>query len=221
MEHMETGMMKLAILSVAVLGAAPAFAGGPVIVADEAVVATPAPMQQPMMAQGGDWGGFYGGAQLGYGSIDGTDTSVVDNVLDLGGDGLIGGVHAGYRMDFGTFVAGAELAYDLTDISVEDAVGDISGSGNFDNMASLKLMGGIDLGQWLAYGTVGVSRVGADFSGTLSGDDSLDGRFAGLGAEYAISDSLSVGGEVLQHNFDNDSADFDMTTVQAKVNFRF
>lgn len=212
MEQMETGMMKFAILSVAVLGAAPAFAGGPVIVADEAVVAAPAPVMQT--AQGGDWGGFYGGAQLGYGSLDG-DT--LDNALDLGGDGLIGGVHAGYRMDFGTFVAGAELGYDLMDISTGDPIG----SASFDNMASLKLMGGIDLGQWLAYGAVGMSRVGADFSGTLSGDDTLDGRFAGLGAEYALSDSLSVGGEVLQHNFDNDGADFDMTTVQARVNFRF
>lgn len=215
MEHMETGMMKFAILSVAVLGAAPAFAGGPVIVADEAVVATPAPMMQPA-AQGGDWGGFYGGAQLGYGSLDGD--SVIDNTLDLGGDGLIGGVHAGYRMDFGTFVAGAELGYDLMDVSTDS---NELGTASFDNMASLKLMGGVDLGQWLAYGTVGMSRVGADFGGTLSGDDTLDGRFAGLGAEYALSDSLSVGGEVLQHNFDNDGADFDMTTVQARVNFRF
>lgn len=214
MEHMETGMMKFAILSVAVLGAAPAFAGGPVVVADEAVVASPAPMMQPA-AQGGDWGGFYGGAQLGYGSVNGD--SVIDNTLDLGGDGLLGGVHAGYRMDFGTFVAGAELAYDLADIKTDDPIG----NANFDNMASLKLMGGVDLGQWLAYGTVGMSRVGADFSGTLSGDDTLDGRFAGLGAEYALSDSLSVGGEVLQHTFDNSDADFDMTTVQARVNFRF
>lgn len=206
-------MMKLAILSVAVLAAAPAFAGGPVVVADEAIVSAPAPMQP--VAQTGDWGGFYGGAQLGYGSVDGDST--LDNTLDLGGDGLIGGVHAGYRMDFGTFVAGAELAYDLTDISTDDPIG----TANFDNMASLKLMGGVDLGQWLAYGTVGMSRVGADFGGTLSGDGTLDGRFAGLGAEYALSDSLSVGGEVLQHSFDNDESDFDMTTVQARVNFRF
>lgn len=204
-------MMKLAVLSAAILGAAPAFAGGPVIVADEAIVSTPAPMRAA--APSGDWGGFYGGAQLGYGSVDG---NVVNNALDFGGDGLIGGVHAGYRMDWGTFVGGAELAYDLTNI---DVGGDDTGS--FDNMASLKLMGGVDFGQWLAYGTVGMSRVGADFSNTLTGDNSLDGRFAGLGAEYALSEKLSVGGEVLQHSFSNDVADFDMTTVQARVNFRF
>lgn len=208
--------MKLAVLSVAVLGAAmggaPAFAGGPVIVADEAVVATPAPvaMQKPT----GDWGGLYAGAQLGYGSLDG---DVVESALDVGGDGWLGGAHVGYRMDWGTFVGGAELAYDLTNIGI----GGAEASGSFDNMASLKLMGGVDFGQWLAYGTVGLSRIGADFGGTLTGDDTLDGRFAGLGAEYAISDTMSVGGEVLQHSFDNADADFDMTTVQAKVNFRF
>lgn len=212
MEQMETGMMKFAILSAAVLGAAPAFAGGPVVVADEVMVSAPAPVQ---VAQTGDWGGFYGGAQLGYGSVDGDST--FSNAVDLGGDGLLGGVHAGYRMDFGTFVAGAELGYDLLDISTDDPIG----TANFDNMASLKLMGGVDLGQWLAYGTVGMSRVGADFGGALSGDGTLDGKFAGLGAEYALSDSMSVGGEVLQHNFEDDQNDFDMTTVQARVNFRF
>ncbi len=215
-------MKNAVFLSAALLAGAPAFAGGPVIVANDATVATaPAPMAQPMMARGGEWGGFYGGAQLGYGNIDGNDTTIIDNVLDLGGDGLIGGVHAGYRMDFGTFVAGAELGYDLTDISVEQATLDPTATGSFDNMASLKLTGGIDMGQWLAYGAIGVTRIGADFSGTLSGDGTLDGRFAGLGAEYAISDTMSVGGEVLQHSFDTDNADFEMTTVQARVNFRF
>ncbi|MBC2835578.1 outer membrane protein [Paragemmobacter straminiformis] len=205
-------MMKLAVLSIAILGAAPAFAGGPVIVADDAVVAAPAPMRAP--APSGDWGGFYGGAQLGYGSVNGNAT--VENALDFGGDGLIGGIHAGYRMDWGTFVGGAELAYDLTNIEIGNGA-----TGSFDNMASLKLMGGVDFGQWLAYGTVGMSRVGADFSDTLAGNDTLEGRFAGLGAEYALSEQLSVGGEVLQHSLSNDAADFDMTTVQARVNFRF
>lgn len=205
-------MMKFAVLSLAVLGAAPAFAGGPVVVADEVTVASPAPVA--MATPSGDWGGLYAGGQLGYGSVDG---DLVDNALDFGGDGWIGGAHVGYRMDWGTFVGGAELAYDLTSIDV----GGAEASGSFDNMASLKLLGGIDLGQWLAYGTVGMSRIGADFGGTLTGDDTLDGRFAGLGAEYALSDKMSVGGEVLQHSFDNADADFDMTTVQAKVNFRF
>ena len=60
-----------------------------------------------------------------------------------------------------------------------------------------------------------------EFGGALSGDGTLDGKFAGLGAEYALSDSMSVGGEVLQHSFEDDQNDFDMTTVQARVNFRF
>lgn len=206
-------MMKLTVLGAALLIGAPAFAGGPVIVADETMVAAPAPVQ-PMM-QSGEWTGFYGGAQLGYGSVDGNDTNLLDSVLDFGGDGWLGGVHAGYRMDFGTFVAGAELGYDLTNIDIG------TDAGSFDNMASARLIGGIDLGQWLAYGTVGMTRIGADFSNTLSGDNTLDGRFAGLGAEYALSEKMSVGGEVLQHSFDSDVADFDMTTVQARINFRF
>ena len=85
-------MKNYLILTTAVFFSAPAFAGGLGDVAPEPeVVAYDAPVQANT---GGDWGGGYVGAQIGYGDLK-------SNGAGLDGDGAIGGVHAGYRADFG------------------------------------------------------------------------------------------------------------------------
>ncbi|MES2967567.1 MAG: outer membrane beta-barrel protein [Pseudomonadota bacterium] len=198
-------MKYFAALAVVAATAAPALAGGPVIVAEEPMV-----MQAPapVMATGGDWGGFYAGAQLGFADVSGSG-------LGEDGDGMVGGLHAGYRMDFGQFVAGAELDYDLAKIELDN------GAGEIDSMAHAKLMGGFDLGQMLVYGTVGKARASGEIGGNSVADT---GNFAGLGLDYAVSDQMVVGGEVLKHqfdDFDNTGVDYDATTVRAKVSFRF
>ena len=85
-------MKKLATMALFGLAgtalAAPAFAGGPVVVAEEATVTAPV-METAPMPVGTDWGGAYAGAQLGFGQIGSTDP--------FQGEGLIGGLHAGYR----------------------------------------------------------------------------------------------------------------------------
>lgn len=209
------GMFAPVLALGAVLGTglvAPALAGGPVIVAEEPVVQAPRPA--PMaMAQSGEWTGFYGGAQLGYGEVQ-SDGGALD------GNGMLGGLHAGYRMDFGTFVAGAELAYDLTNIELGT---DVAGA-DLDNLGSVALLGGIDMGQFLVYGTIGKSRASSDFSGTVTGDGSATGNFAGLGLDYAVSDTMTVGGSLVKHAFDDiDSlgTDVDMTALKARVSFKF
>lgn len=198
-------MKKLAAFAlIATAGAAPAFAGGPVVVADEAVVAAPAP--QPVVNTGGDWAGFYGGAQLGFGNVGVTD------ILGEDGDGLLGGLHGGYRMDFGTFVAGAELAYDFANIDLGELEVE-----TVESMARLGLTGGIDLGQTLVYGTVGKARVNVDGDGI---DET--GNYYGIGADYALNTNMTVGGQLLRHEFDGVSdGSLDTTVLQAKVSFKF
>lgn len=182
------------------LAAAPALAGGPVAVATEAPVAAPV-MAQPAPATGGDWDGFYGGAQLGYGEIGSTDP--------FEGNGMLGGLHAGYRMDFGTFVAGAELAYDFASITLDPL--DVT---TVDSIGRLGLTGGVDLGRALVFGTAGVARIG--------GDVDQDGYFYGIGMDYALNDRVSLGGQVLRHDFDTTpQGSVDTTLVQARVSFRF
>lgn len=199
-------MKSIAVLLASVVIAGPALAGGPIVVDPEPMVT---PVIQPVVNTGPDWSGFYAGAQLGYGDID-------SNGNGLDGDGMIGGLHAGYRWDMGNFVAGAELDYDLSDIELGADPDD-----TLDDVARLKLIGGGKFGRSLVYGTIGAAYASA----TVAGDDLSDnGYFFGAGMDYAVSDTMSIGGEVLQHqfnDFDGTTVDFDATTVKAKLSFRF
>ncbi|WP_135449078.1 MULTISPECIES: outer membrane protein [Tabrizicola] len=194
-----------ALLATAAL-ASPALAGGPTVVQPEPVV-TAAPA--PVVAPSADWGGFYAGAQLGYADIG-------SNGAGLDGNDWLGGIHAGYRWDFGQYVAGAELDYDTASIDLGSVPGD-----EIDSIARLKFMGGTEVGNSLIYATAGAARATA----TVGGNDLSDnGWFIGAGFDTAINDRWTVGGELLQHrfsDFDGQGVDFDATTLKAKVSLRF
>jgi outer membrane immunogenic protein len=182
----------------------PAFAGGPTEPVPEPVIV---PVIEPVAA-GGDWTGGYVGAQLGYGNV-------TSGGAGLDGNGAIGGVHAGYRYDFGTAVVGAELDYDLANVDLD------APDSSLDNVARLKLMAGADLGRTLVYGTVG----GAYANATVGGAELSDrGYFAGIGADYALTEQWSVGGEVLAHRFDDfdgSGVDLKATTATLRASFNF
>lgn len=183
---------------------APAFAGGPVAVADEPMIA---PVAQAYVAPGLDWTGGYVGAQLGYGDVDSSTGA-------LEGSGWLGGVHAGYRWDLGNWVAGTELTWDTTDI-------DLGTTGSLDDVMALKLTAGREIGNSLVYGALGVAQANATV-GTADASD--NGIVFGVGFDYAVNDRWTVGGEVLEHqfnNFDGLGVDLDATTVKAKVALRF
>lgn len=199
-------MKKYAVLALATLVSAPAFAGGLGNVAPEpAVVAYDAPVAT---TPDHDWSGGYVGAQLGYGDIK-------SGGAGLDGNGTIGGVFAGYRADFGKFVGGAELNYDASNIDLGNGVGKLK------NVTRLKLIGGIDLGNALVYGTIGAAYAEADVGAATLKDN---GYFGGIGVDYAISNSWSVGGEYLAHrfnDFDNSGVDLKVNTIEAKVSYNF
>lgn len=200
-------MRSIAALLATVAIASPALAGGPVAVEPEPTVT---PVIAPVAAPGMDWSGAYAGVQLGYADID-------SNGAGLDGDGMLGGIHGGYRWDFGNVVAGAEVDYDKADIDLGG--GDLAGT--LDDVARLKLSLGTEFGRSLVYGTVGAAHASATVDGA---DLSDNGWFFGAGMDYAVSDRWSVGGEILQHKFDDfdgQVVDFDATTVKAKVSMRF
>ncbi|KAJ56648.1 hypothetical protein ACMU_06810 [Actibacterium mucosum KCTC 23349] len=182
------------------LAAAPAFAGS-----NKAPSVEPAVTQAVPIATGADWTGGYVGAQLGYGDVD------TDNGGGANGDGFIGGLHAGYDIDLGDWVIGGEFDVDSTDINLS------AGGGDIDSVARLKLRAGYDLGPTLVYGTVGAAFAEADL-----GSDT--GFAVGAGVERRITDAMSIGGEVLYHQFDNyngSGIDVNATTATARVKFRF
>lgn len=190
-----------ALAAVAAFGAMPALAGGPTEVYNEPMVA-PAPMV--VAAPNADWSGLYVGGQLGYGDV-GSSSGTLD------GSGFTTGLIAGYRVDMGQFVAGVEGNYDWTDIDLG------GGAATLDNVARLKLIGGYDMGPALLYGTVAAVR-----AETSVGNDS--GYALGVGMDYALTDRMTLGAELMEHRFDDfngTGVDLDATTFNTRVGFRF
>ncbi len=200
---MRTGKAFLVSASVlAMVATAPAIAGG---FADPVVEPVIEPVAAaPAVRQTGNWGGFYAGGQLGYGS---GSTGGVDL------DGGLLGAHAGYNFDLGGFVVGAELDGDLARLDLDTA-------GRIDRIIRLKGRAGVDMGDMMFYGTAGVARARLD---TGAGNVSDNGYFGGIGLDYALSDSMIVGGEALVHRFDNfgGGPGVKATTLRAKMSFRF
>lgn len=198
-------MKTIAALLTTVALTAPAFAGGPIAVADEPVIV---PAAEPYVAPGVDWTGGYVGAQLGYGDVD-------SNGGGLDGYGWLGGLHAGYRWDLGNWVAGGELSYDTASIDLG------AGADQLDDVTALKLTAGREIGNSLVYGALGAAHANATVGGTELSDTGL---VYGVGFDHAVNERWTVGGEVLQHNFDDFDAsgvDLDATTLKAKVALRF
>lgn len=186
------------------LAAGMASAGG---LAEPVMTPAPAPVPAPApIMTGSDWTGFYAGGQLGYGELD-------SDALGDDTNGLTYGAHAGYLYDLGSIVLGAELDIDGTEIEDEDA--DIA----LDSVARAKLRVGYDAGNFMPYLTGGIAQ--ASTSGAL--DESDTGTFGGIGLTYQATESIRVGAEVLQHQFDDfaDVADIDATTASARVSFSF
>lgn len=202
-------MKLIAPLSLILLGAPmAAMAGGMAAPVTEPPVTAPVPAavaEQPV-----DWGGFYGGLSLGLGHSSG---SVTGN----GGDMGIAGVNLGYRYDMGKAIVGGELSYDKDNVGKSNST---TGS-QINNTAALKLLVGTDIGRTLVYGTVGVAHADARLGG-VSGSDT--GYTAGIGADYALNQQWTLGGELAAdryNNFNGSGVDLKDTTLKVKVGFRF
>ena len=206
-----------------VASAGAAFAGGFAPVVAEAPVAAPAAAPviiTPQAAPSGDWTGFYLGGQLSYGQLGFELDDGDAGEADL--DGAVGGLHAGYMRDFGRIVAGAEVAYNWTDLEADDdATFDLGA--DLESVARAGVRVGYDAGRVLPYVTGGYAS--ASFSEELAGtgEDNADGYYFGGGVEYAVTNRFSVGAEVLRHEFDVDIDDLDssLTTAGVRASYRF
>jgi outer membrane immunogenic protein len=185
------------------LVAGPALAGGTTTTPAAApIVVEPAPLPRP----GADWTGASVGVQLGYGDVSTTGPA-------LSGEDILLGLRAYYDYDFGDVILGGGLQYDTTDI-------DLGGVATLDAVTRAGLRGGIDLSDDWIYGTAGWAR--ATTSGGGVGDS--DGWFAGLGYEMLVTQTVSLGAELLYHEFDSfdlGGLAADATTAAVAVNFRF
>lgn len=201
--------MKLTNTLIAALGvsalAAPAFAGSAAPAPMEPMIQAPAPAP---MAMARDWTGGYAGLQLGY-----ADAEATAGGAKITGDDVIGGFIAGYDYDFGNYVLGAGIDADIADLDVGSPA-----VTKLERVYRLKVRGGVKLGDGLLYATGG--GAGADLDGI--GYDT--GYFVGAGYEHMVTDNISLGGEVLYHEFDNfksTGVDVEATTFQVRAAYRF
>lgn len=175
------------LLSVGAMASGPALAGGPAVIAEDPVI-----VAAPSVAAVHDWSGAYAGLSYGTASAD-LQYPQIGLTYDLDG-GSVAGLHAGYLFQSGSFVYGGELAYGVvSDLPVpgfetEDGI---------DRVIDLKARGGYAVNRALFYGVVGYSRspVTAD-----SAKAKMDGVSVGIGAEFAMSERLSVGLEYLSRD---------------------
>lgn len=220
-------MLKNILLSTSIIAlAAPAIAGGlsePIMTQPAAAPVAAAPAQ----TQVSNWTGFYVGGQIGTLQAD-TEALAADFVdgapgnVDVEVDGTFVGIHAGYMYDLGSVVVGAELDYDVIDFddltaTYEGVSFTESAADTDDTVARLKLRAGYDAGRFLPYATAGVARLD-------SGDENTNGTFFGAGVAFAATQNVLVGGEILQHQFDDafDSGlDIDVTTLSLRASYKF
>ncbi len=158
-----------------------------------------------MAQSSGDWTGFYGGLQLGYIDVD-TSLSGVD------GDSALGGIVLGYDHDLGDWVVGGGFDYDWADV-------DLSGAATVEDVWRIKARAGYKVTpQGLLYGVGGYAEAGTDNLGSDSG------WFIGAGYEQIVAPNVSIGGELLYHEFDDFNStgvDVDATTLQFRATYRF
>jgi outer membrane immunogenic protein len=199
---------------------------------------SPAPVVEPLPAApvGATWSGFYIGGNLGA-AFDPNELSIKDLSKDddltlrfSNDTELIGGVHAGYNLQMGTWVAGLE--------------GDVDFADNINYLASVRGRLGLALGSFLLYGTGGVAFIETenDFA-VVSADDGLfnfsngktdTGYVAGGGLEYKLAPQLSLGVEGLYYGFGSESTNLaaggepfvlkeeeDFAVVRGRLNYHF
>jgi outer membrane immunogenic protein len=189
-----------------------AWAAGPTpVVVEEQVVVVEAPAPAPT------WQGGYIGGQLGY--------AYGDFSLDPGDfseNNVIGGLTAGYLWSLGSgFYVGPEVQFDWTDMSVTDP--DTGDTANLDQMARLKLILGYETGPGLLFASAGYAYTSVD-GVTDFLDGSSDGYSLGVGYDWRVNDTWTVGAEYLYNSFDgigDSGGDVDVNTVYLRAMYRF
>ncbi len=200
--------MRIALTALGLVLAAPAFAGGYV----EPAAPAPAPVV-PIPVAAPTWDGWYGGVQIEYG--DGSVTT---------GDTLEGnlyGIFGGYRADLGNIVIGGE--WDYVHGGLESAANPANSA---DTIFRSGLEVGYDAGALLPYATVGAAYIHLDVPGPVPPgfDRTGFGYFYGLGVDYAVTDNVTIGAELLQHEFEDlpiAGTDIDALTFGLNASFRF
>ena len=211
--------VTLAAATLAVLST-PVLAGGPTIVEPDPMPAVAAPVDAY------DWSGAYVG--LSYGRASGDIDFSTTGLFDFN-DGRATGLHAGYLFQRGKMVYGGEIAFgEVKDMFVPGGFGD---NDEITKYMDLKARVGFAANRTLFYGVLGYSQATYEergLAGVLSSSSDFNGLSAGIGADFAVSQRLSLGMEYLSRNLSGDyagaageTADVNLDTVSLRVGLSF
>lgn len=191
-----------------------------------------APTAVPVVASSShDWSGFYVGGHLGYGTgvlnLDADVPGIPEDEEDI--SGFLGGVQLGYNFDLGGVIVGVQ-----TDISASGIASDEDEGGaddTIDWLGSTTARIGVPVDALLPYAKVGIAYgAGTGVNNDVEDSHTHVGWTAGVGLEYAVSDSMSVfaeydyyalGTETYTFPGANVDVDAGIHAIKAGFNFKF
>jgi outer membrane immunogenic protein len=166
------------------------------------------------------WTGLYLGLQIGYGW--GTDTLTVSPFgfgTNFTPNGVVGGGHIGYNLQFNQIVAGLEGDVEGTDVSRSFSSGGVRYDTSIPVQGSIRGRLGVAFDRALLYATGGAEF--ASFETSVTGFRGVDqtsttrtGWTVGGGIEYAVTGNWSIRAE---YRF----ADFGRFSVATPITFGF
>lgn len=191
-----------------------------VMLASGAAAAADLQPYAPARQGGGAWQGPYVGVNLGYqwGSVGNSGTKP---------SGVMGGVQAGYNVQYSQFVFGGE-----TDLQASDA-DDTFAPWKFSNpwFGTLRARAGLAWNNALFYGTVGLAYGSLKLQNNITGvseQHTSAGWAGGLGAEMAFNRNWSARAEYLYVDLGGSSFALDglshgvqSNILRVGVNYRF
>ncbi|MFN7054958.1 outer membrane protein [Hyphomonas sp.] len=215
-------------------------------------------------AQTHDWTGFYAGVTAGQGREADFDLDAVLEVApegtffpaplaggtfptqrSFGGDGFVGGAHAGWNMQSGWLVLGGEVDLQTSDVGSSISIPNAPGgavnnpdgftdlSFGIDYYGTARARAGVAFDWAHVYGTGGVAygKVEFDRNYRVGAAEIRDratsnrtGWTVGAGAEYAVTDRISVRGEYSRVDLGSGSFDTayeDGTIGRASIDTQF
>ncbi|MGH6811695.1 MAG: outer membrane protein [Methylocella sp.] len=187
---------KFLVPAAALAATAPAFAAD---LAPPPVYAPPVPLFT--------WAGLYLGGQIGYGW--GTDTLTVFPAgfgTNFTPNGVVGGAHVGYNLQFNQFVAGLEGDVEGTGISRSFSPGGVLYNTSIPVQGSIRGRLGVAFDRALLYATGGAEFAGFNtsetgFPGFDQNSTTRTGWTVGGGIEYAVTGNWSIRAEYRYADF--------------------
>lgn len=162
------------------------------------------------------WSGFYAGVHGGFGLLDTQDS------LGLGGENYrtpIGGAHAGFNYQYGSFVFGLEA--DVSAINIDQDADAPFADLKADWFGSARARVGYAFDQVLFYATAGgvLAHAEAISNANGSSDENIhNGYVVGAGVEFFVSQDWAIGAEYLRYELNEETYRLN-STFQSDGNF--